>query len=139
MAVVTRGGTITVALLTLVNGAIPAISQISLGASKEKCQRLFHKLIIEDRPRTASAATAIESAMGPVIDGPQLDRGIPTAVHYPRPLHLQEAFADLGQGVGSFAVSEAVSERIISLPMSPFLAESDQDQVIDAVRQAVGA
>jgi UDP-2-acetamido-2-deoxy-ribo-hexuluronate aminotransferase len=66
------------------------------------------------------------------------DQNIPTAVHYPRPLHLQRAFADLRQGAGSFPVSEAISQRIVSLPMSPFLSDADQDLVIAAVRRASG-
>jgi UDP-2-acetamido-2-deoxy-ribo-hexuluronate aminotransferase len=68
-----------------------------------------------------------------------LEAGVPTAVHYPRPLHLQEAFADLGQGPGSFPVSERVSQHVVSLPMSPFLTTEDQDRVIAAVRTAMGA
>ena len=62
------------------------------------------------------------------------DSGVPTAVHYPVPLHLQEAFAYLGLGPGHLPRSERISQRIVSLPMSPFLTEADQDRVIDAVR-----
>jgi UDP-2-acetamido-2-deoxy-ribo-hexuluronate aminotransferase len=65
--------------------------------------------------------------------------GVPTAVHYPRPLHLQEAFADLGGKMGDFPVSEKTSQHIVSLPMSPFLTQTDQDQVIAAVRRALKA
>jgi UDP-2-acetamido-2-deoxy-ribo-hexuluronate aminotransferase len=65
--------------------------------------------------------------------------GIPTAVHYPRPLHLQEAFQDLGGTCGDFPVSEFVSEHVVSLPMSPFLTDADQDRVIEAVRNALTA
>ena len=50
---------------------------------------------------------------------------------------LQEAFADLGGQVGDFPVSETASQHVVSLPMSPFLAESDQDQVIEAVLKAL--
>lgn len=65
--------------------------------------------------------------------------GVPTAVHYPVPLHLQEAFAPLGLGRGHLPISERISERIVSLPMSPFLTETDQDKVIAAVRAFFGA
>jgi UDP-2-acetamido-2-deoxy-ribo-hexuluronate aminotransferase len=65
--------------------------------------------------------------------------GVPTAVHYPVPLHLQPVFAYLGQGVGSFPASEAASRRVISLPMHPYLTEDVQAQVVDALRQAVAA
>jgi dTDP-4-amino-4,6-dideoxygalactose transaminase len=48
-------------------------------------------------------------------------RGIDTAVHYPRPLHLQPALADLGGKRGELPVSEALSERALSLPLYPEL------------------
>lgn len=65
------------------------------------------------------------------------DAGVPTAVHYPLPLHLQPAFASLGQGVGSFPRAEAIAKRVLSLPMHPYLSEADQDAIVDAVRQAL--
>ena len=49
------------------------------------------------------------------------EQGIPTAVHYPMPLHLQEAFAYLGYKKGDFPISEVVSSEIMSLPMNPYL------------------
>ena len=48
---------------------------------------------------------------------------IPTAVHYPMPLHLQECFAYLGGRKGDFPIAEKVSQEIMSLPMNPFLSE----------------
>lgn len=64
--------------------------------------------------------------------------GIPTAVHYPIPLHLQEAFRGLGYGEGDFPESEAASREVVSLPMSAFLSEADQDEVIRQVRRFFG-
>ena len=60
-------------------------------------------------------------------------KGIPTAVHYPRPLHLQTAFNFLGHKEGDFPVSEEVSNEIISLPMHPFLTEDDQKTITDEI------
>ncbi|MEK6578493.1 MAG: DegT/DnrJ/EryC1/StrS family aminotransferase, partial [Bdellovibrionota bacterium] len=57
-------------------------------------------------------------------------KGVPTAVHYPIPLHLQPAFNYLNQGEGSFYVSEQVSKRVISLPMHPYLTDEVQDRVV---------
>ena len=57
-------------------------------------------------------------------------RGIGTAIHYPVPIHLQEAYASLGLKPGSFPVSEAAAEEIVSLPMFPELTE----QQVEAVR-----
>ena len=51
-------------------------------------------------------------------------KGIPTAVYYPKPLHLQTAYAGLGYKEGDFPESESTSRRIFSLPMHPYLTES---------------
>ena len=64
-------------------------------------------------------------------------RGIPTAVHYPVPLHLQPVFAKLGQGVGAFPLSEAAGNRVISLPMHPYLTEEQQARVVAALKESV--
>lgn len=64
-------------------------------------------------------------------------RGVPTAVHYPVPLHLQPVFAHHGQGVGSFPISEAAGNRVLSLPMHPYLTEAQQAQVVQALKEAV--
>ena len=64
--------------------------------------------------------------------------GIPTAVHYPIPLHKQEAFSGLGYGKDDFPVASAVSDEILSLPMSAFLSRKDQDEVIRQVRRFFG-
>jgi len=61
------------------------------------------------------------------------DAGVPTAIHYPIPLHLQEAFAYLGGKEGDFPVSERVGKSIMSLPMSPFLTKEQQDFVVGAI------
>lgn len=61
-------------------------------------------------------------------------KSIPTAVHYPIPLHLQEVFAYLGYVAGDFKVAEAVSSEIVSLPMSPYLTKEQQDFIIDTIR-----
>lgn len=58
---------------------------------------------------------------------------IPAAIYYPLPLHLQGAFAHLGYKKGDFPVSDQAAERIFSLPMHPYLAEEDQEYIIDAL------
>ncbi len=60
---------------------------------------------------------------------------IPTAIHYPVPIHLQPAFDYLGYKPGNFPNSENACNKVLSLPMSPYLAEKDQDTVIRAVRE----
>ncbi|MBU4485645.1 MAG: DegT/DnrJ/EryC1/StrS family aminotransferase [Candidatus Delongbacteria bacterium] len=60
---------------------------------------------------------------------------IPSAVHYPIPLHLQHAFKDLGQGIGSFPISEKVADGIISLPMHPHLAHDEIDFISNKINE----
>jgi dTDP-4-amino-4,6-dideoxygalactose transaminase len=63
--------------------------------------------------------------------------GIGAGVHYPEPIHLQPAFADLGQGPGSFPVAERAAQRVLSLPMHPHLTEQHQKCVVDVLVAAV--
>jgi UDP-2-acetamido-2-deoxy-ribo-hexuluronate aminotransferase len=55
--------------------------------------------------------------------------GIPSAVYYPKPLHLQEAFVHLDFKKGDFPISERCAERIFSLPMHPYLTIPDQRKI----------
>lgn len=58
---------------------------------------------------------------------------IPTAVHYPVPLHLQPAFRLEDVGPGSFPQAEAAARRVISLPMHPYLRDGEIDRVAEVV------
>ena len=63
--------------------------------------------------------------------------GVPTAVYYPKPLHLQKAYANLGHKPGDFPVSESMASRIFSLPMHPYLTDEEIDFVAEKVADAV--
>lgn len=65
------------------------------------------------------------------------EKGVPTAVHYPKPLHLQPAFAGLGLGEGSFPVAEEASRKVVSLPMHPYLSYEQIERVSGALQDAV--
>ncbi|MEO0415767.1 MAG: DegT/DnrJ/EryC1/StrS family aminotransferase, partial [Verrucomicrobiota bacterium] len=60
---------------------------------------------------------------------------VPSVPYYAVPLHLQPVFAHLGHQKGDFPVTEAVAEKCLSLPMSPYLSEADQAQVISAFQK----
>ena len=60
--------------------------------------------------------------------------GVPTAVHYPIPLHLQECFQHLGLEHGILPISEQVAQEVLSLPMNPFLTDSEIKYVVDALK-----
>ena len=61
------------------------------------------------------------------------EQGIPTAVHYPMPLHLQECFAYLPYGRGDFPIAEKVSTEIMSLPMNPYITLSEIEHIMKAL------
>jgi UDP-2-acetamido-2-deoxy-ribo-hexuluronate aminotransferase len=65
------------------------------------------------------------------------DKGVPTAVHYPVPLNLQPAFAGVNRPEGSFPVAEAVAQKVMSLPMHPYLEEDVMERIVQAVGAAV--
>ena len=58
------------------------------------------------------------------------DNKIPTAIYYPKPLHMQTAYAYLGYNEGDFPVGKNCAGRIFSLPMHPYLAAEDQELII---------
>lgn len=58
------------------------------------------------------------------------EAGIPSAIYYQKPLHLQAAFAYLGYKTGDFAVSEEYADRIFSIPMHPYLSEDEQQKIV---------
>jgi len=62
---------------------------------------------------------------------------IPTAVHYPMPLHLQECFNYLGYKEGDFPMAERVSKEIMSLPMNPYLSEEEIEYITKKVLEFV--
>ena len=66
-------------------------------------------------------------------------RDIATGLHYPVPLHLQEAYAALGHHAGDFPASEQVAARGLSLPMFPHISEAQVDRVAVAVRRALAS
>ena len=73
--------------------------------------------------------TAVQATLG--------ESGVPTAVYYPMPLHLQTAYRDYPQDPDGLPVSEDLSARVLSLPMHPYLTEEVQDYIIEAFNSAV--
>lgn len=64
--------------------------------------------------------------------------GVPTAIYYPKPLHRQTVYRDYPTATGgALPVSERIADEVISLPMHPYLEESVQHRIIDAVKVAL--
>ena len=64
------------------------------------------------------------------------DAGIPTAVHYPIPLHQQPAYKSVTRAAGSLSIAENVSRRVLSLPMHPYLDETSMQMIVHALGRA---
>lgn len=60
-------------------------------------------------------------------------KGISTGIHYPKPIHLQECFAQLGLSAGTFPNSEKVSKEVLSLPMFPELTDDEIHYISDSI------
>ena len=61
------------------------------------------------------------------------EMGIPSDVYYPKPLHLQKAFAYLGYKEGEFPVSEALRKHVIALPVSPEMVDEQLKAVVETI------
>ena len=66
------------------------------------------------------------------------DRGVPTEIYYPLPLHLQPAFATLGYQSGQFPRAEAASREVLALPIYPELTEGRQEFVVHTIAEFYG-
>ncbi|MEM1393159.1 MAG: DegT/DnrJ/EryC1/StrS family aminotransferase [Cyanobacteria bacterium P01_D01_bin.116] len=66
------------------------------------------------------------------------ERGVNTAIYYPRPLHLQPVYQSLGYYPGQLPVAEQACNQVLSLPMFPELSEEQQDQVVRSVKEVMG-
>jgi UDP-2-acetamido-2-deoxy-ribo-hexuluronate aminotransferase len=79
--------------------------------------------------------TACSSSRDSIIEHLKA-KNIPTAIHYPIPLHAQEVFSPMRLRDKDFPVSTRVSNEVFSLPMHPFLPDADVDHICRAVIEA---
>ena len=63
--------------------------------------------------------------------------GVPTAIYYPIPIHLSTAYKSLGYKLGDLPVCEDLANRVFSIPMHPYLQESDIEQIVAAVKEGL--
>jgi dTDP-4-amino-4,6-dideoxygalactose transaminase len=83
---------------------------------------IYHLLLVETDVRDALREHLAE-------------QGVQTGIHYPKPIHLQDAYAELGWRAGAFPESERVAARTLSLPMYPELTSAQVEYVAGAVRE----
>lgn len=105
-------------------------------------KRLASIVATPKRPEGVVSAWAqytIRVSQRDVIQAELNARGVPTAVYYPLPMHLQPAYASYGDGAGSMPLSEQLSREVLSLPMNPYWTSEDVDIVCTAIEEAVQA
>jgi dTDP-4-amino-4,6-dideoxygalactose transaminase len=100
------------------------IPDLVLPVVAEGNEPVWHLFVVR-HPRRDQLREAMEKA------------GIGVGIHYPVPLHLQPAYAYLGQGKGSFPVAERVADSILSLPMYPELDETTVDEIATIIRRVL--
>ncbi len=93
---------------------------------------------VEPHNLSAFAQYTIQVDQRDQVQAQLKQQGIPTAVHYPKPLHQQDALRDLFLQQ-SFPVAEHAASRVLSLPFHPYLEESEIEKVASAVNQVVCA
>lgn len=94
----------------------------------------FRTPYIEEYNLSVYAQYTIQIENREQVQGKLLTEGIPTAVHYPIPLHLQPVCAELGYKVGDMPIAELVASRVMSLPFSPWISVDDQEYIVTIMR-----
>jgi dTDP-4-amino-4,6-dideoxygalactose transaminase len=107
-------------------GATPGKAAVGSGAIEvtslpfAEADHVYHLFVVRTKERDALREHLSEC-------------GVASAIHYPEPIHLTEAYTDLGLGAGSLPVSERLSKEICSLPLFPSMTDAELDQVATAV------
>jgi dTDP-4-amino-4,6-dideoxygalactose transaminase len=86
-----------------------------------------------DKVVSAWAQYTVKSDARDALQAKLKAKGVPSAIYYPKPMHLQTAYRQFGEGEGSLPVSEDLSRRVLSLPMNPYWTDEDVNAVCDAV------
>lgn len=89
--------------------------------------------------RSAWAQYAIETPKRDGLKAHLQEKGIPSVIYYVKPLHEQVAYRDYPRTPTGLAVSEGLPERILCLPMHPYLDTADQDRIIETIRNYIGS
>ena len=101
---------------------LEGVGDLALQKRSSSSTHVYHLFVVETAERDALRNFLTE-------------HGIQTGIHYPIPIHLQEAYRDLGLGPGAFPHAERLARETLSLPMYPELTEEQIRSVTDAVRE----
>ena len=97
-------------------------NMITLPSVPAECTHVYHQYVIRAPRRDQLKAHLRE-------------RGVPSEIYYPAPLHLQRAFAYLGYKPGDLPESEKASREVLALPVFPEMSDEQQDQVVDSIAE----
>lgn len=98
------------------------LPQVNLQLVEQNATSVYHLFMLATKRRDALQRHLAE-------------KGIQTGIHYPIPLHLQDAYSDLGHRKGDFPVAERLSTQLLSLPMFPGITDGQLDYVISSVKE----
>jgi len=101
---------------------LEGIGDLQLPQRSPNSSHVYHLFVVETEYRDALREHLTE-------------QGIQTGIHYPIPIHLQEAYSDLGLAAGAFPVSEQLARRTLSLPMFPELTPDQIEVTVGAIRK----
>lgn len=90
--------------------------------------------VLKAHERSAWAQYTIETDKRDELKAHLQAEGIPSVVYYVKPLHQQTAYKHYPVAPGGLPVSESLPQRVLSLPMHPYLSDADQDKIIAAIR-----
>jgi len=107
--------------------ALADLDGVSTPVDARRGRHVWNQYVIQIRRRSRDGLQAFLS-----------ERGIGSAIYYPRPLHLQPCFSSLGHREGDMPVSEAAARETLSIPVYPELSEEQQGHVINAIREWAG-
>jgi len=108
------------------DAALGPLPGLQVPARDPRSTHVFHQYTIKMEQGRRDAVQAFLQA-----------QGVPTAVYYPLPLHLQPAYAYLGYRAGDFPVAEALCQQVLALPVHPALGEEQQAYLVAALREVV--
>ena len=106
-------------------------------AYTNRLEKIVHRPIVKAGRRSVWAQYTIRVQNREYFQSKLKALGIPTAVHYPKPLHLQECFSYLGSKRGDYPVSEQAAREVVSLPMNPFLSLDQIEYISTSVLEAL--
>jgi dTDP-4-amino-4,6-dideoxygalactose transaminase len=96
---------------------LEGVAGLTLPVVPEWAEAVWHLFVVRTPERARLQAHLAEAGVG-------------TLIHYPKPPHMQTAYADAGHGAGDFPVAERLSEQVLSLPMGPHLSDDSVEYVV---------